>query len=532
MSSTLTPAGWVVKDDIVDERNPLPRLTQAEIDDLNARIAAGDNHYPTGTQVVRVSDETVFQKEGVGAAARFIPASASGLRSDLAATGGAALVGHGGTTVADRLNALQLADYAALRAYAGSASSAFVYGDGIAGLFTRDDADTTSADNGGTIIVASNGKRWKRGYSGGVAPEWFGAVGDGVADDSSAIDSAKAVGAMYLRGTYKYTNAAPASVVRFVGPGKVTAAGGTPHPSFGVAVMNSALATDQDTYVALQNIDGSGNATRLYVVPKTTIATGVGSAIKWFADNYLQDNANYRDFGIYFSADQGGDTGYNGDGVFWLNQKSAGTRALDFCDIGFSFADGAVTAGRVSRLKDGLGDRACWVFGGATLPQYAPTIGAVRVEFVGEVAFTNNNGVRFANSANASNSGVKMNASDELQFTANGSVALKINSSKQCIGLGSFAGAQGSETANSATINALAKNSTVVGNTGATTVTAITNGAADQRLVLIFANGNTTIQNNAGIKLAGGVNWTATTDDTLTLIYTGSAWYEIGRSVN
>lgn len=73
MTSVLTPGGWVVKDDVVDERNPLPRRTPAEIADLNARIAAGSNEYPTGTQVVRTSDETVFTKEGVSS--RWPPAS-------------------------------------------------------------------------------------------------------------------------------------------------------------------------------------------------------------------------------------------------------------------------------------------------------------------------------------------------------------------------------------------------------------------------------------------------------------------------
>lgn len=90
---------------------------------------------------------------------------------------GATYVGHDDTTVADRLNAVNLADYTALRAYSGSSKSVYVTGyfstsapSGIAGLFTRDDSDTTSADNGtttGTVIVDALGRRWKR-------------VGDGV----------------------------------------------------------------------------------------------------------------------------------------------------------------------------------------------------------------------------------------------------------------------------------------------------------------------------------------------------------------
>jgi hypothetical protein len=117
---------------------------------------------------------------------------------DYSAPTGAGLVGTpSGDTLQVLLNALSLADYTALRAYAGNQKSAYVTGylvsaapSGIAGLFTRDDSDTTSADNGGTIIVAVNGKRWKRAYSGAVSVQWFGAKGDGVTDDTAAIQAA------------------------------------------------------------------------------------------------------------------------------------------------------------------------------------------------------------------------------------------------------------------------------------------------------------------------------------------------------
>jgi hypothetical protein len=88
------------------------------------------------------------------------------------------------------------ADYAALRAYTGSLSRVMIADvigtttmQGIDGIFIRDDTDTTSADNGGTIIVASNGKRWKRFYEGTPNIKWFGALGDGT-DQTSAIAAA------------------------------------------------------------------------------------------------------------------------------------------------------------------------------------------------------------------------------------------------------------------------------------------------------------------------------------------------------
>lgn len=101
------------------------------------------------------------------------------------------LIAHDGETIKDALDTTKpIANYTALRAYIGSAIQVRITGNGIAGFFYRDDADTTSTDNGGTVIVSSNGKRWKRVYDGAVSVKWFGAVGDGVTDDTAAIQAA------------------------------------------------------------------------------------------------------------------------------------------------------------------------------------------------------------------------------------------------------------------------------------------------------------------------------------------------------
>lgn len=109
----------------------------------------------------------------------------------LAASAGSSLVGYDGSTVQTVLDSAKpISDYTALRAYTGRATSVRITSNGIAGFFYRDDADTTSVDNGGTIIVASNEKRWKRAFEGAINVKWFGAKGNGVDDDSAAFIAA------------------------------------------------------------------------------------------------------------------------------------------------------------------------------------------------------------------------------------------------------------------------------------------------------------------------------------------------------
>lgn len=90
------------------------------------------------------------------------------------------------------------------------AKYAFVCGyyapyDGGGGHYALDAADTTSASNGGTIIVATDGGRWKLSCISRVSVKQFGAKGNNVQDDQpfvqAALDSEKAVYAP--AGSYK-----------------------------------------------------------------------------------------------------------------------------------------------------------------------------------------------------------------------------------------------------------------------------------------------------------------------------------------
>lgn len=108
---------------------------------------------------------------------------------------GASLVGYDGASIQVSLDKSKpISDYAALRAYTGTATQIRITSTGIAGFFYYDSGDTTSLDNAGTVIVSSNGKRWKRIYDGAVNVKWFGAKGDwnGTTgtDDSAAFVAA------------------------------------------------------------------------------------------------------------------------------------------------------------------------------------------------------------------------------------------------------------------------------------------------------------------------------------------------------
>lgn len=137
----------------------------------NAGYSVGDDM--TTSAVAALLESTILSS----------PGSSAGLAADLASAAygkGADLVAGVGRTVDS---------VAALRALSHTRPAAFVLGyyasgDGGGGKYRYDPADTSSADNGGTVIVAADGARWKLIHGGKISIRQFGARGNGVSDDA------------------------------------------------------------------------------------------------------------------------------------------------------------------------------------------------------------------------------------------------------------------------------------------------------------------------------------------------------------
>lgn len=170
-----------------DQAGTIPNTNPVALDSRGQAIIWGSG---TFRQIVQDANSVTIWDQIV---------SSSASSGDLAASTGASLVGFSDTTIAgmflSRVNRV-VDSIGALRALSKAVyTRSFVSGyyqphDGGGGAYQYDPADTASADNGGTIIVATDGGRWKLQLNTSVSAKQFGAKGDNTTDDAAAFNLA------------------------------------------------------------------------------------------------------------------------------------------------------------------------------------------------------------------------------------------------------------------------------------------------------------------------------------------------------
>jgi hypothetical protein len=147
-----------------------------------------------GVQVSRRKLLTAIGMAGAAiAAGSMLPGPSAAFGKGEQSVGGSVYDGPDGRSIWPELRTAGLvvtATVAELRAHTRPDSRLlyFVRDEGQEGHFAYDPADTTSADNTGTILAAASGARFKRLMADdSVDVRWFGAKGDGTTDDTAAI---------------------------------------------------------------------------------------------------------------------------------------------------------------------------------------------------------------------------------------------------------------------------------------------------------------------------------------------------------
>lgn len=243
------------------------------------------------------NDVTIWTQDDV--ATENLSAAADELRADLADSNtakGAALV-RGAVRVVDSIAALKALPKA------GSThvlvAGYYASGDGGGGLYVHDASDTTSADNGGTLIVGADGGRWKLCPTYRPTAKTFGAkVGE---DCTAAIQAA--IDACPDGGTVDVSDAGGDYIItsRLVVDKSITLQGSTQYRTAIIAVDCSGLLIDKASNVQLHNIEIAA-AVRHTTTPNAYVGIEVAGETGTRPSNHIYRDVLIDGFSVGYKA--------------------------------------------------------------------------------------------------------------------------------------------------------------------------------------------------------------------------------------
>lgn len=185
---------------VEDGMDRLTILVQQLLEQVGRSVKFAISDITTGNNIpaaaARANNLLGFDSSGNMVAAAPISDSATAVRLQLLGGAGAGMVGYDDTTLdiflKSRLGRV-VNSISALRTISKTkyaqvfATGYYASGDGGGGPYYYDPTDTATADNGGTVIVAADGGRWKLVDERNASLKTFGAKGDGVVDDRLVI---------------------------------------------------------------------------------------------------------------------------------------------------------------------------------------------------------------------------------------------------------------------------------------------------------------------------------------------------------
>lgn len=197
-------------------------------------------------------------------------------------------------------------------------STAFVTGyysphDGGGGVYTLDLTDTTTADNGGTVIVATDNGRWKLDFTAVVHLRQFGVHSDLTTDDTSFIQAALSSGVGCIDG--RGVTCLASSTINIQANQTFLVSGSTFHFTGTSATLFSAVVVNNWAFVGPFTITGD-----LVSDPGTSVSSK-GFLIQDCANWRVSDPTvkNVQGYGMYVTP--GSSTRARGDGGVVTNPK-------------------------------------------------------------------------------------------------------------------------------------------------------------------------------------------------------------------